>query len=80
MKILYVCTTTDRGGAETALYRLAVAAQQAGHAVKIISLKPLGALAAPLQQAGLPVVSLDVQGKFRPVQTAGALARLLKEI
>ncbi|MBR3631870.1 MAG: glycosyltransferase [Elusimicrobiaceae bacterium] len=80
MKILYVCTTTDRGGAETALYRLALAAKQEGHEVKIVSLKPLGVLATQLKQAGFSVVSLDLQGKFRPIQTTGALARLLKEI
>ena len=80
MKILYVCTTTDRGGAETALYRLAVAAKQEGHEVKIISLKPLGAMATQFEQAGFPVVSFDLQGKYRPLQTAGALARLIKEI
>lgn len=80
MKILYVCTTTDRGGAETALHRLALAARQAGHEVQIISLKPLGALAARLQQDGLEVSSLDLQGRFGPLQTAGALARLIKQI
>lgn len=80
MKILYVCTTTDRGGAETALHRLAVAAQHAGHTVKIISLKPLGNVAAAMQQDGLEVISLDLLGKFSPVQMAGALARLVGEI
>lgn len=80
MKILYVCTTTDRGGAETALHRLALAAQQAGHTVKVISLKPLGRVAAAMQQDGLTVISLDLLGKFKPVQMAGALARLVGEI
>ena len=80
MKILYVCTTTDRGGAETALYRLAVAAKQAGHEVKVISLKTLGPVADLFKQADVPVMSLDLQGKFRPVQTAGVLARLIREI
>ena len=80
MKILYVCTTTDRGGAETALYRLALAAKQEGHTVKIISLKPLGTLAAQFKKEEIPVLSLELQGKFRPVQTAGVLARLVEEI
>lgn len=80
MKILYVCTTTDRGGAENALRALALAAMQDGHEVKIISLKPLGAVAQQLEKKGLKVISLDVQNKFSLGQTAGALARLVQEI
>ena len=80
MKILYVITTTDRGGAETALRACALAAQQAGHTVRIVSLKPLGTIGCQMQEEGLAVSSLDLQGKFDPVQTTGALARLIKEI
>lgn len=80
MKILYVCTTTDLGGAENALRTLALAARQAGHTVKIISLKPAGAVANYMRADGLEVVSLDLQEKFSPVQTTGALVRLTNEI
>ncbi len=80
MKILYVCTTTDRGGAETALYRLALAARAAGHEIKVISLKPFGSVAEQFTQANIPVISLDLQGKFNLIQTTGVLARLINEI
>lgn len=80
MKILYVCTTTDRGGAETALHALALSAKKAGHLVHIISLKPLGTVADQMRKDGLEVSSLEVQGRFSPVQFAGALARLLQQV
>ena len=63
-----------------ALQRLALAAKNAGHTVKIISLKPLGVVGKQLKQGGIDAVSLDVRGKFNPVQFAGALARLIEEI
>ena len=80
MKILYVITTSDCGGAEKALLRLASSAKKAGHTVKIISLKPAGTVAAQMRTDGLDVLFLDVQNKFSLTQTAGALARLIKEI
>ena len=80
MKILYVSTSTETGGAETALRRLALAAQEAGNTVKIISLKPLGPVGKDLQKQGFDVVSLDLTGKLRPLENAGVLARLVCEI
>lgn len=80
MKILYVCTTTERGGAENALRSLALAARRDGHDVKIISIKPAGVVAQQMRAEGFDVVSLEVQNKWSPVQTAGALAQLAKEI
>lgn len=80
MKILYVITTTDCGGAEHALLRLARAARNAGHTVKIISVKPAGTVAQQLRADGFDVLSLDVQNKFSLRQSARGLARLVKEI
>ena len=80
MKILYVSTSTETGGAENALARLALAARQAGHSVKIISLKALGSVGKSLQQQGFEVISFDLAGKVRPLETAGVLARLVREI
>ena len=80
MKVLYVCTTTDMGGAERALLSLARAVEQEGHTVKIISLKPLGSIGREMQSCGLEVSSLDLAGKWRPLETAGVLARLVQEI
>ena len=63
-----------------ALRRLAQAAQAEGHTVKIISVKPVGVVGQQLKQDGFEVLSLDVRGKYSPVQFAGALARLVDEI
>lgn len=80
MKILYVCTSTETGGAETALYAQALAAREAGNDVKIISLKPLGSVGEKIQTADLNVISFQMKGKFRLLETAGVLARLVQEI
>ena len=80
MKILYVCTSTEVGGAERAFFTLAQAAFHAGHEVNVLSLRPLGPLGRQLQEAGLSVESLDLRGKYRPLETAGALARLVAQI
>ena len=80
MKILYVSSSTETGGAETALRALALYAQKQGHTVKVISLKPLGAVGADMRQAGLDVISLHLVGKIRPLETAGVLVRLMQEI
>ena len=80
MKILYVCTSTETGGAETALYAQALAAREAGNDVKIISLKPLGSVGEKIQTADLNVISFQMKGKFRLLEAAGVLARLVQEI
>ena len=80
MKILYVSTSTQRGGAENALRSLALAARAAGHSVKIISLKPIGIVAQELRTAGIETISFDVTAKLNLVQNARALAQLIKEI
>ena len=80
MKILYVTTSTERGGAENALRSLVLAAREAGHSVKVISLKPVGVVAQELRKETIEVISFNVADKFSLVQNAGALARLVKEI
>ena len=80
MKILYVCTSTERGGAEKALQALVLAARAAGHQVRVLSLRPAGAVARALQKEGIDTLSFEVTDKSSPVQAAGALARLVKEI
>lgn len=56
MKILYITTTTDLGGAENALLGL-VRAVAKENQVKVISIKPLGSLASLFQQTGAYVSS-----------------------
>ena len=59
MKILYVITSTETGGAEKALLNL-VRFMVGENAVRVVSLKPLGAVAAELKQAGAEVKTLDM--------------------
>ena len=61
MKILYVITSTDTGGAEKALAALAGQIANQGHAVQILSLKPLGPVAAKMQKEGLPVKEIGIK-------------------
>lgn len=58
MKILYVITSTETGGAEKALSALSAAMASQGHQVRIICLKPLGRVAAEMQRNGLDVKSI----------------------
>lgn len=60
MKILYIITSTDVGGAEKALAELAACTAKE-HTVKVLSLKPLGPVARELQAAGVEVASLNMQ-------------------
>lgn len=60
MKILYVITSTETGGAEKALEGLAMYMAQ-NHTVRVISLKPLGPVADSLKQAGIEVISLQMK-------------------
>jgi len=80
MKILYVITTTDCGGAEKALLSLACTARRAGHEVKVASVKPSGAVAKELRAQNIEAICFDVKNKFSLTQWAGALARLITEI
>ena len=80
MKILYVSTSTDMGGAETSLRSLALFAKKAGHSVKIISLKPLGSVGKDIISQGIEVVSLNLKKKADMLENAGVFARLIEEI
>lgn len=55
MKILYVITSTETGGAEKALFGLASYMVQQQHEVRVICLKPLGPVAAEMHQNGIEV-------------------------
>ena len=72
MKILYVITSTDVGGAENALVSL-VKALSPLHTLRIVSLKPLGELAKQLPQNS--VVSLEMTGAG-----LGCVSKLKREI
>lgn len=61
MKILYVITSTDVGGAEKALLELAVKTAQV-HSVRVVCLKPLGPVAQELATHHVGVISLNMRG------------------
>ncbi len=61
MKILYVITTTDVGGAEQSLVSL-VRCTAKEHTVRVVCLKPLGVLAQALRSSGADVISLEMKG------------------
>jgi len=70
MKILYVITSTDVGGAEQALLSL-VRDLSPLHTIKVISLKPFGALAKKMEEAGAEeVISLNMTGMGVGIITA----------
>ena len=61
MKLLYVITSTETGGAEKALSDL-VRFMAPGNTVRVLSLKPLGPVAQEMQQAGAEVKTLHMHG------------------
>lgn len=75
MKILYVITSTQTGGAEKALAALVMQTVKE-HQVKVVSLKPLGPVAQELEKSGAEVVSLNMKG-FIPF---GIVKKLQAEI
>ena len=59
MRILYIISSTQIGGAEKALYEIATASYTNGNDVRVICLKTPGAVADNLKKAGISVKSLD---------------------
>lgn len=74
MKLLYVITSTDVGGAETSLVRL-VKTLSPRHTVRVVSLKKCGPLAADLQKLGASVTSLEMTGAG-----LGCVSQLKREV
>ncbi len=74
MKILYVITTTDVGGAEQALVSLVRHVTQ-HHTVRVVCLKPLGPLADVMRSSGAEVISLEMTGAG-----LGMVSKLVREI
>ena len=65
MKILYITTSTELGGAEKMLAGLTLASAQQ-HTVRVLSLRPLGEVASFLQEKGIEVFSLNITQKQWP--------------
>ncbi len=65
MKILYLITSTELGGAEKALESLVLQMSQQ-NTVRVLCLRPLGEVAKSLQERGVEVVSLNLLRKTWP--------------
>lgn len=74
MKILYVITSTDVGGAEKLLVEL-VKTVSPLHTVRVVSLKHAGSLADELKSVGASVVSLEMTGAG-----LGCVSKLAEEV
>lgn len=74
MKILYVITSTNVGGAEKSLVSL-VKTVSPPHTVRVVSLKKCGPVAQELQSLGASVTSLNMTGSG-----LGCVSKLKKEI
>ncbi len=74
MKLMYVITTTDVGGAENALLSL-VQEVCPRHSVRVVCLKPLGPVAQALRAAGAEVVSLQMKGAG-----LGIVSKIVREL
>lgn len=74
MKLLYVITSTDVGGAEKSLVSL-VKSLSPLHTVRVVSLKKCGPVAAQLQAFGASVTSLEMSGAG-----LGCVSKLKREI
>ncbi len=74
MRILYVITSTDMGGAEQSLVSL-VQTLGSLHTVRVVCLKPLGLLAGDLRSSGAEVVSLEMKGAG-----LGTVSKLVRQI
>ena len=59
MKILYLTTSTELGGAEKALADL-ISSTATTHTVRVISLRPAGEIALGLQAQGIEVISFNL--------------------
>lgn len=76
MKLLFVITSTDVGGAERALAGL-VLSLRAEHEVQVVSLRAVGEVGRQLQAEGIPVLSLEMNA-WNQAFVPGRLRRLIR--
>lgn len=78
MRILFVTTSTARGGAERVLYDSASFLKQKGHEVKVVSLKPAGVYARKLEEKGMETISLNM-GYFPTGRELKKLEKIIED-
>lgn len=79
MTVVQIIPTLDAGGAEKQLVLLAAEMRRRGWDIQVITLTRNGPLAEPLQQAGVPIHSIDKRGKI-DVSAFRRLTALLREL
>jgi glycosyltransferase involved in cell wall biosynthesis len=80
VKVCFLITSLDYGGAETQLTRIAVRLKQHGWQVTVVSLLPPEAYVGLLEDAGVTVRTLDMRrGALQPAAAGRLLALLRRE-
>ncbi|MBO8143311.1 MAG: glycosyltransferase [Thermodesulfobacterium sp.] len=79
VRILYLITGLNIGGAETQLIRVATRLKARGWDVRVVSLLPPRAYVKELEAAGIPVLSLGIRRKLPDPRPILRLARLIRE-
>lgn len=79
MKITHVITALETGGAESMLLRLLATTDPFRFTSQVISLAPLGPMAAPIQALGIPVQTVGVHHPADVPMGIARLARLLRQ-
>lgn len=74
--VLLIINGTDFGGTESALSNVALRLKKRGHAVQVLSLKPLGPVGVRLQEGGLAVHTLGMPEKANLLNLLVAIVRL----
>ena len=78
MKILYLTTSTEMGGAEKAMADLAIACAKK-HQVRVLSLRPCGKIADYLKENGIEVFSFNLLKKTWPGRLIQAIQKQLDD-
>lgn len=79
MKVFFIITGLNIGGAETQLVRLATRLKARGWDVCVVSLMPPRAYVEELEAAGIPVFPLGIRRKLPDPRPILRLARLIRE-
>lgn len=78
LRVAHIITDLDVGGSELVLTRLVEGMDPARFTQQVISLKPAGVVAEPIQQAGIAVKSLEMAAGFPDPTRLLKLANLLR--
>lgn len=79
MRILFVITGLEIGGAESQLFLLATALQQRGHLVHVVSLTSKGAFGQKFVDLGIPLAVLGLGRSVLDLAAWGRLRKLIRE-